>query len=144
MKKPSRKISAINVVPYLDVMLVLLVIFMITAPLFALGEIRLPQVGGATSQSAGFQIIYEVGEGRPFKISDSEKGGDQSPPLDLDGLTDNLRLKCWDDSNRNRSIIIAADWNRFYGEVVELMDDIRAAGCEGDISLTVEPKSESQ
>ena len=144
MRKAGRKISNINVVPYLDVMLVLLVIFMITAPLFNLGEIRLPESGGTTTQSAGFRIVYGIGEGRPFKLHDPETGGAPSEPMDRRALTDALRLICWSDAGRTRGVIIAADEKRFYGEVVgALMDDVRAAGCEGDFSLTVIPKNES-
>ena len=45
MRRPRKSINQINVVPYIDVMLVLLVIFMITAPLITPGEITLPSVG---------------------------------------------------------------------------------------------------
>ena len=46
MRRPRKSINQINVVPYIDVMLVLLVIFMITAPLITQGEIKIPSVGG--------------------------------------------------------------------------------------------------
>ena len=45
MPRPRRAMSEINVVPYIDVMLVLLIIFMVTAPLVSPGEIELPSVG---------------------------------------------------------------------------------------------------
>jgi len=45
MRRPRKAINQINVVPYIDVMLVLLVIFMVTAPLVSPGEIELPSVG---------------------------------------------------------------------------------------------------
>ncbi len=45
MRRPRKSINQINVVPYIDVMLVLLVIFMVTAPLITAGEIELPTVG---------------------------------------------------------------------------------------------------
>ena len=45
MRRPRKSINQINVVPYIDVMLVLLVIFMVTAPLVTPGEIELPSVG---------------------------------------------------------------------------------------------------
>ncbi len=47
MRRPRKAINQMNVVPYIDVMLVLLVIFMVTAPLVAPGEIELPSVGEA-------------------------------------------------------------------------------------------------
>ena len=45
MRRPRKSINQINVVPYIDVMLVLLVIFMVTAPLITPGEMHLPSVG---------------------------------------------------------------------------------------------------
>ncbi len=45
MRRPRKSINQINVVPYIDVMLVLLVIFMVTAPLINPGEMQLPSVG---------------------------------------------------------------------------------------------------
>ena len=45
LRKPRRLMNHINVVPYIDVMLVLLIIFMVTAPLINPGQIELPQVG---------------------------------------------------------------------------------------------------
>ena len=45
MRRVRKPINQINVVPYIDVMLVLLVIFMVTAPLVSPGEIELPSVG---------------------------------------------------------------------------------------------------
>ena len=45
MRRPRKSINQINVVPYIDVMLVLLVIFMVTAPLISPGEMQLPSVG---------------------------------------------------------------------------------------------------
>src|ERR1700675_1060367 len=49
MRRPRKSINQINVVPYIDVMLVLLVIFMVTAPLINPGEIQLPSVGSKLS-----------------------------------------------------------------------------------------------
>ena len=145
MRKSRRsRIASINVIPYLDVMLVLLVIFMATAPLLTLGKLQLPKVGDATEGTAGFRIIYNIGEGRPFIISDPSRGSESEAPLDFDGLKAELYLKCLStegEPNRHlRSIVIAADYNRFYGEVMELMNDIEDAGCEGEVSVLVEPR----
>ena len=51
MPRARKSINQINVVPYIDVMLVLLVIFMVTAPLIAPGEIQLPSVGSKLTPS---------------------------------------------------------------------------------------------
>ena len=60
----KRKLKAeINVVPYIDVMLVLLIIFMVTAPLLNLGvDVKLPQVAAASVEQPKQQVVVQVGE----------------------------------------------------------------------------------
>ena len=160
MKKPSRKISAINVVPYLDVMLVLLVIFMITAPLLTLGELKLPRLSGSGQQAAPFQIFYEYGGdaevcGAPDAAGDitCRSGGDielkkdpggKSPMQSRDDLIQDLRAACivWNpaDPAEEFHVTIAADERVFYGEVLDLMNEIREkVECDPTFSLTVIP-----
>ena len=159
MKKPSRKISAINVVPYLDVMLVLLVIFMITAPLFTLGELELPEVGGVAPKTAEFQIAYKHGGdpgvcGAPDAAGEitcrtggdillSKDGGKDSPPLGRDELVERLQQECTlksPDAPKKFNIALAADERVFYGEITDLMETIRGSvKCPVDFSLLVEP-----
>ena len=136
MKKPSRKISAINVVPYLDVMLVLLVIFMITAPLF--GEVRLPAVGGEAPRRAALEIVFKLDKAFPFRIEDPDDPDGGQSPLDRAALNERLRTACI--IAPERPIIISADVKRFYGEVMELLNDIEDAGCAGETALKTEPR----
>ena len=160
MKKPSRKISAINVVPYLDVMLVLLVIFMITAPLLTLGELKLPRLSGSGQQAAPFQIFYEYGGdaevcGAPDAAGDitcrsggdiefAKDGGRKSSMQSRDDLIRRLQDECalWTptDPSKEFTVTIAADERVFYGEVLDLMNEIREkVECAPTFSLTVIP-----
>jgi len=81
MRRPRKAINQINVVPYIDVMLVLLVIFMITAPLITPGEITLPSVGSVlTTPVAPMQIqikrdatlMLKEGTASPVRVSRDE------------------------------------------------------------------------
>src|SRR5512136_2857921 len=61
MRRSRKSINQINVVPYIDVMLVLLVIFMVTAPLVSPGEIELPSVGSSlTVPSAPLEVTLRT------------------------------------------------------------------------------------
>ncbi len=63
MRRPRRLMNEINVVPYIDVMLVLLVIFMVTAPMIQTGSIDLPSVG--KSQQPPVAPLEMIDQGRP-------------------------------------------------------------------------------
>ena len=127
-----RPVAEINVVPYIDVMLVLLVIFMVTAPLAPPGQIELPSAG---QSSATPDALVEIrlapgGEMRlltrnmPQQIDRTIGRRDLAPALR--GLGDPSSL----------AVLIAADTKTPYGEVVEIMNAVRAAGA-GRVGLMV-------
>ena len=58
MRRPRKAIADINVVPYIDVMLVLLIIFMVTAPLIQPGQIDLPSVGQALNPTVAPDLLF--------------------------------------------------------------------------------------
>ena len=92
-RRKNRPISNINVVPYLDVMLVLLVIFMITAPLFNQGVVDLPSVGDAPlseQKSGALEVVYED-EGR-YRLIDHDNSI-ESDSMDLSALLQALKTK---------------------------------------------------
>ena len=121
MKKRRRPISDINVVPYLDVMLVLLVIFMITAPLFNQGVVNLPSVDDAPllpTQKGALEIKYSPSGENPFQLIDHEHGG-ESVRLSEDELMKELgREKLL---RPNAPVVISADENLSYKEVISLL-----------------------
>src|SRR5690606_16781843 len=86
IKKPLK--SDMNVVPYIDVMLVLLVIFMVTAPMITSGiKVDLPQANGAPIQTADAPTIVSIKEDGSYYL---EYKGQTTGPMQLDELTSSL------------------------------------------------------
>ena len=119
-----RLISEINVVPYIDVMLVLLVIFMVTAPLAPPGQIELPSVGQSSAPPDALVEVRLDGEGslrlvtRNLPQSFDRVIGERDLAPTLRSLGDPSQV----------SVLIAADQKVPYGEVLRLMDQIRSLG----------------
>jgi len=113
--------SEINVTPLVDVMLVLLIIFMVTAPLIAPSVIDLPSVGKAAKQpDQVVQIIIGKDESLQLKIKD------QASPLALKEIA--RAVKQAQGSIPNTAVIISADKNVKYESVVRVMDTLQRAG----------------
>jgi len=109
--RKRRMMDQINVVPYIDVMLVLLVIFMVTAPMTNPGVVELPKVGQSLKQKSN-PIVISV-----KKNSKIEVGGKS---YKKDSLLVFLKQKL--EKNPDQSIVIAADEKVKYGAVISLMD----------------------
>ena len=110
--------SNINVVPYIDVMLVLLVIFMITAPLMNPGQIDLPSIGKSLAPPASpLEVIIK--KDTSLAIRDLGKGGIEIP-VSRDELIAQLKLK--QIRNVEQPVVISADKNVRYEEVIKVMD----------------------
>ena len=125
-------VSEINVTPLVDVMLVLLIMFMVTAPLMQQGiEVDLPK-----TSSSGVNLNDE-----PFVlvITADQKLKAGSSSLNKDGLVD--KLKAIFDTRKNKQIYIQADKKVDYGFVAEVMADVRAAGIF-NIGLITIPKGQ--
>ena len=136
MRKKHAPISDINVVPYLDVMLVLLVIFMITAPLFNQGVVDLPSVGdtqtGEQPQEA-LEITYEPSGENQFTLIDHSRDF-ESPKMNLTELM--IELSGEQILRPDVPIIISADGALQYKEVIELLGRLQDEGF-ADIGLAV-------
>ena len=112
------QMSQINVVPYIDVMLVLLVIFMVTAPLMNPGQIDLPSVGKSLAPPvAPLEVIIK--KNTTLALRDHAKG-EQELPVSRDELSVLLKLKMA--NNPEQSVVISADKNVRYEEVINVMD----------------------
>lgn len=110
--------SNINVVPYIDVMLVLLVIFMITAPLMNPGQIDLPSIGRSSAPPAApLEVIIK--KDTSLALRDIGKGGIEIP-VSRDELISQLKLK--QSRNAEQPVVISADKNVRYEEVIKVMD----------------------
>jgi biopolymer transport protein TolR len=110
--------SQINVVPYIDVMLVLLVIFMITAPMLNPGQIDLPSVG-KSSAAAIAPIEVMIKKDTTLAIRDHSRGGVEFP-VSHDELIAFLKQK--QEKNTDQAVVISADKNVRYEEVINVMD----------------------
>lgn len=118
-----RAVNEINMVPFIDVMLVLLIIFMVTAPMITPSLIDLPSVGKANKQ--------------PDKVLQVVIQKDESLELVADGQTRKLMLggvaeavKNAQGSEASTAVVISADRNVKYENVVKVMDTLQRAGIQ--------------
>ena len=129
-----RTISEINMVPFIDVMLVLLIIFMVTAPLITPSTIELPSVGQASRRP---DKVIEVIVKKDASLS--IKAEKKNIPVRLEGLaqavvdTANANRSTRDgtannDPERAFAVVISADRAVKYDAVVQVMDALKKAG----------------
>ena len=124
-RRPRRSMSEINVVPYIDVMLVLLVIFMVTAPMFAPGVINLPTVGRAAQvQSEPLQVTID----KDGAYAVQSKGGRKSEFTDLSALVGDIQQQVGNDAQR--PVVISADKTVAYEKVMDVMSALQKAKVE--------------
>lgn len=118
-----RTISEINMVPFIDVMLVLLIIFMVTAPLISPSVIDLPSVGRAARQpDQVVQIVIGKDELLDMKIKD------KTTRLQLRDVA--AAVKTAQASASNSAVVISADRSVKYEVVVKVMDTLQRAGVQ--------------
>ena len=110
--------NQINVVPYIDVMLVLLVIFMVTAPMINPGQIELPTVG-KTANPPVAPLEVAVDRDGKLMLRDRERGGVERR-VSRDELIAAIRDK--QKRNPGQAVVIAADKDVRYEAVLEVMD----------------------
>jgi biopolymer transport protein TolR len=111
----------INVVPYIDVMLVLLVIFMITAPLMNPGQIDLPGVGTSLAPPVA-PLVVVIKKDTTLALRDLAKN-DQEQEVTRPELVTLLKQK--QAQNSEQSVVISADKNVRYEEVINVMDVLK-------------------
>ena len=113
-----RLMNQINVVPYIDVMLVLLVIFMVTAPLINPGQIELPSVGKTSSPPIQPMEVSVRTDGTLW-LRDRSRSGEESK-VTRNELLAAIRQK--QKQNPEQAVVIAADKDVRYEAVLEVMD----------------------
>jgi len=135
VRKRRRPIAEINVVPYIDVMLVLLVIFMITAPLITAGvKVDLPDAEGKPLDSgADTPLIASVNKDGLYYLTVGEEQEEPMPLNDLVTLVKAQRVV-----SPNVPVYVNADESVNYGKVVRLFTALQSAGVE-NTSLMVDP-----
>lgn len=113
-----RPLSQINVVPYIDVMLVLLVIFMVTAPMMNPGQIELPSVGKSSAPPVA-PLEVMIKKDSTLVLRDHTQGGVEKP-VSRDELAALIKQKLA--GNPEQSVVISADKKIRYEEVINVMD----------------------
>lgn len=136
----KRPLSEINVVPYIDVMLVLLVIFMITAPMLSQGiEVKLPQTESSSLSAPQEPIIVSLdAQGNTFlNVSETPHN-----PLDAATLMNKVaaQLELAKQKGEKRPVFVKGDGSVNYGEVVKVMSLLQKAGAE-EVGLMTEPQA---
>ena len=127
VSRGRRLMGEINVVPYIDVMLVLLIIFMITAPLLTQGvKVQLPKAGAEplSSRSAKDPVVLSVDRQGRLYIN---VGGDPQVPVDPDAIESRAAQALREDPER--AVLVKADTAVAYGVVVQAMVILQRAGA---------------
>ena len=134
MPRPRRLMNQINVVPYIDVMLVLLVIFMVTAPLVNPGVIDLPSVAKSTQPAAApLEIVIKADRSlmlRERAPNASERDVTKSELIAI--------LKQKQAKNADQPVVIAGDKDVPYGAVLGVMDELNRENVK-KVGLLVKP-----
>lgn len=127
-------ISQINITPFVDVMLVLLVIFMVTAPILQQGvSVDLPEVKAAPLAGSQEQLVVEVARDGKLQFNDA--------PIEMSAL--NKKLSAILSEKPDRQVYLRADKNVPYGKVVEVMAAMRIAGVR-KLGMITEPLKEER
>jgi biopolymer transport protein TolR len=127
--KHSELMSEINVTPFVDVMLVLLIIFMVTAPMMIQGlDVDLPEATAKPLDSEKQHLVITVNKDQQVYINDVE--------ANVEFLREKLQKILQGRSDRD--VYLKADKNIPYGIVVQVMAEIKAAGVE-QLGMITEP-----
>ena len=126
--------SEINVVPYIDVMLVLLIIFMVVAPSIQPGQIDLPSVGQALNPTVA-PLEIRIKRDGTISLVDRQKGG-QEQTVARDNLLQAVRAI--QVSHPDQAVVINADKNLKYDDVLRVMDSLQAGKIKR-VGLLVKP-----
>ncbi len=128
----GKPVSQINVTPLVDVMLVLLIIFMVTAPIIQQGvEVSIPKVKAAALKSNEQEFVVSITRDGETYLNDAK--------LQPAELTD--KLEAISHTRPDLQVFIRADEQVAYGEVIRTMAAIKAAGIENVGMVTQEPAS---
>ncbi len=135
MRKRRKLKAEINVVPYIDVMLVLLIIFMVTAPLLNLGvDVNLPKSRAHALEAKKEAVLvmvdakgafsYQVGDGKPKPVGSADELGQV--------------IRAIHDNNAEAPVVLAADRTLQYQKVMDVMSLLQTAGI-AKVSLMSQP-----
>jgi len=121
--RQRRLMNQINVVPYIDVMLVLLVIFMVTAPMIQSGSVNLPSVDKVPAPPTDAMIVTVKPDGELTLRATSQATEKSYNRRDLIG-----EVQSAVSASPGQSVVIAADKSVKYEQVMNILNDLRNAG----------------
>ena len=126
----SQLMSDINVTPFVDVMLVLLIIFMVTAPMMMQGvDVSLPEATAEPLESEKEHLIITIDNNHQVFINDFQ--------VAVDGLGEKLQKIL--QGRSDREVFLKADKDISYGTVVQVMAEVKGAGVE-KLGMVTEPE----
>jgi biopolymer transport protein TolR len=136
MRRVRKPINQINVVPYIDVMLVLLVIFMVTAPLVSPGEIELPSVGSKLTVPMQ-PLEVSLGPNKTLTLFDQAT---KAPAARV--TREQLVIRVLDKQNKGgeQPVVIKADKSARYEDVIDVLDLLQRNGVK-KVGLLARPAS---
>jgi biopolymer transport protein TolR len=127
-----RTINEINMVPFIDVMLVLLIIFMVTAPMITPSMVDLPSIGKASRQpDKVVQVVIQKDDSIEL-VSDGN-----TRQQSLGSIAGAVKTLLANSDSANSAVVISADRNVKYENVVKVMDTLQRAGVQR-IGLSVQ------
>jgi biopolymer transport protein TolR len=126
MRRVRKPINQINVVPYIDVMLVLLVIFMVTAPLVSPGEIELPSVGSKLTVPVQ-PLEVTLGPGKTLSLYDQQTKI-TTPRMTREQLV--ARILDKQKGGSEQPVVIKADPSARYQDVIDIIDVLQRNGVK--------------
>ncbi len=130
-----RAMSDINVVPYIDVMLVLLIIFMVAAPLTTPGTIDLPSVA-KSSQAKENPISVIVKADKSVSVRDVKGGTERSVTMrEVAGVVQQMQ-----GGDADRPVVISGDRKVEYDAILQIMDGLKQQGI-ARVGLAVQPRT---
>ncbi len=123
--RKRRVMNQINVVPYIDVTLVLLVIFMVTAPMTNPGVVELPKVGGEILKQQTTPIIITVMANGKIEFQEKQLSSDQLL----------FEIKKQVEKEPERAFVISADKKVNYEKVIQVLELLKKSGAKAGLLL---------
>jgi biopolymer transport protein TolR len=123
--RKRRVMNQINVVPYIDVTLVLLVIFMVTAPMTNPGVVELPKVGGEILKQQTTPIVITVMANGKIEFQEKQLSSDQLL----------FQIKKQVEKEPDRAFVISADKKVNYEKVIQVLELLKKSGAKAGLLL---------
>jgi biopolymer transport protein TolR len=133
-RRTRKAVNQINVVPYIDVMLVLLVIFMVTAPFINPTQVELPSIGkSAEAPQAPLEVVIRIDGGLMLRDRGTDEEGEIVTESGLE-----MAIRARQRAAPKQAVVISADKSVRYESVMRVMDTLQSLGV-ARVGLLVKP-----